>query len=97
MVDVSVEGVICRALLDTGAGSSYASAALLDKLSRRTQTKEVRHIEMMLGSTSREVSISIISVGATDNSYKMDVEVTRVDRGNLLTIANPQYQRLIDS
>ena len=97
VVDVSVEGVICRALLDTGAGSSYASAALLDKLSRRTQTKEVRHIEMMLGSTSREVSISVISVGATDNSYKMDVEVTRVDRGNLLTIANPQYQRLIDS
>ena len=32
VVKVSVEGVLCRALLDTGAGSSYASAALLDKL-----------------------------------------------------------------
>ena len=29
---VEVQGVKCRALLDTGAGSSYASAALLDRL-----------------------------------------------------------------
>ena len=34
VVKVSVEGVLCRALLDTAAGSSYASAALLDKLSK---------------------------------------------------------------
>jgi hypothetical protein len=97
VVDVSVEGVICRALLDTGAGSSYASSALLDKLPRRSQSKEVRQIEMMLGSTIREVSISTINVGATDGSFKMDVEVTRVERGNLLMIANPNYQTLVDS
>ncbi|CAB4044087.1 Hypothetical predicted protein, partial [Paramuricea clavata] len=98
VVDVSVEGVICRALLDTGAGSSYASAALLDKLPRRSQSKEVRQIKMMLGSTIREVSISTINVGATDGRFKMDVEVTRVDRerGNLLIIANPNYQTLVD-
>ena len=29
-VVVKVQGVKCRALLDTGAGSSYASAALLN-------------------------------------------------------------------
>ena len=31
VVVVEVEGIKCRALLDTGAGSSYASAALLDR------------------------------------------------------------------
>ena len=97
VVDVSVEGVICWALLDTGAGSSYASAALLDKLAKRPQSREFRQIEMMLGSTSRQVSISTITVGATDDTYKMEVEVTRVGRGDLLMIANPHYQRLIDS
>ena len=50
----------------------------------------------MLGSTIREVSISTINVGATDGSFKMDVEVTRVERGNLLMIANPNYQTLVD-
>ena len=97
VVDINVEGVICRALLDTGAGSSYASAALLDKLPKRPQSKEVRQIEMMLGSMTREVLISNIRVGATDGSYKIDVDVTRFERGNLLTIANPHYQKLIDS
>jgi hypothetical protein len=43
------------------------------------------------------VSISTISVGATDGSFKMDDEVTRVERGNLLMIANPNYQTLVDS
>ena len=97
VVDVNVEGVICRALLDTGAGSSYASAALLDKLPKRSQSKEVRRIEMMLSSTTREVAISSICVGATDGSYKMKVDVTRVDRGELLMIENPHYQKLIES
>ncbi|XP_048580704.1 uncharacterized protein LOC116619237 isoform X2 [Nematostella vectensis] len=35
VVIVDVEGIKCRALLDTGAGSSYASAALLDRLKKR--------------------------------------------------------------
>ena len=51
IVKVNVERILCRALLDTGAGSSYASAALLDKIPKCKRTREVRRIEMMLGST----------------------------------------------
>ena len=35
VVVVEVQGVKCRALPDTGAGSSYASAALIDRLKIR--------------------------------------------------------------
>ena len=42
VVVVEVEGIKCRALLDTGAGSSYASAALLDRISSIGHKKEVR-------------------------------------------------------
>ena len=96
VVDVNVEGVICRALLDTGAGSFYTSAAMLDKLPKRSQSKEIRRIEMMLSSTRREVAISSICVGATDGSYKMKVDVTRVDWG-IAYDREPHYQKLIDS
>jgi hypothetical protein len=48
-VVVNVEGVKCRALLDTGAGSSYASGALLNRLTNRKRHKEIRRVEMMLG------------------------------------------------
>ena len=49
VVVVNVEGVKCRALLDTGAGSSYASGALLNRLTNRKRHKEIRRVEMMLG------------------------------------------------
>ena len=39
VVVVNVGGIHCRALLDTGAGSSYASAALLNRLRKSTSAK----------------------------------------------------------
>ena len=97
VVKVSVEGVLCRALLDTGAGSSYASAALLEKLPKRPRAKEVRRIEMMLGSTTREVELSTIKVRSTDGSEELNVDVTKVERRELLMIDNPHYQKIINS
>lgn len=41
VVVVEVEGIKCRALLDTGAGSSYASATLLDHISSIKHKKEI--------------------------------------------------------
>ena len=52
---------------------------------------------MMVGVTPREVAISTITVGATNQSFKLPIEVTRVERGNLLMIENPHYQVIIDS
>ena len=97
VVKVSVEGVLCRALLDTGAGSSYASAALLDKVPKRSRSRGVRRIEMMLGSTTREVELSTVTVRAIDGSVELSVDVTKVEKSELLTIDNPSYQKIIDS
>lgn len=52
VVVVNVEGVKCRALLDTGVGSSDASAALLKRLAKRDHRKEIRRVEMMLGAVT---------------------------------------------
>ena len=62
VVMVSVESVLCWALLDTGAGSLYASAALLTKFSRRTHAREGQHFKVMLGSTTQEVELATITV-----------------------------------
>ena len=40
---VKVINIMCRVLLDTGAGSSYASAALLDRLKLKPIKKETRN------------------------------------------------------
>lgn len=41
------------ALLDFGAGSSYASAALLEKIRARSHRSGVYQIEMMLGTVKQ--------------------------------------------
>ena len=97
IVNVNVEGIECRALLDTGAGSSYASAALLDQLPKWSQSKEVRKIEMMLGSSTRGVCLSKINVESVDGKEKLEVEVTRVERGKLFMVDNPHYPDIIKS
>ena len=67
VVKVSVEGVLCHALLDTGAGSSYASAALLERLPKCSCTK------IMLGLTTGEVELSTIKVCSTDGSEELKI------------------------
>ena len=96
VVLVEVEGVSCRALLDTGAGSSYASAALLNKLPKRNHREEVRRVDMMLGSVTRRMEVSSINVKAVEGNFNIDVEVTKVEKGDLLLIDNPKYERLIE-
>jgi hypothetical protein len=95
VVIVDVEGVKCRALLDTGAGSSYASAALIDRLPRRECKRETRKVEMMLGTTTREMELRTVNVKASSGQFEMAVEVAKVEKGELVLLENPQYQQLI--
>ena len=46
VVVVGIDGIKCRALLDTGAGSSYASSGLIDMLKIKSMKVERRRIEM---------------------------------------------------
>lgn len=56
VVVVEINGVKFRAPPDT-AGSSYVSAALLDKLRSKPERTEVRRIEMMIGAVTKRVEI----------------------------------------
>ena len=54
--------IICRVLLDTGAASSYASAALLDRLKLKPIKKETRNIDMMMSSTTKQLEIYDVEI-----------------------------------
>ena len=69
----------------------------MEKLLKRSRAKEVRRIEMMLGSTTREVGLSTIKVHSTDGSEELNVDVTKVERLELLMINNLHYQKIIES
>ena len=95
VVVVEVNGVKCRALLDTGAGSSYASAALLNRLRIQSERTEVRRIEMMIGAVTKRIEIYSLRVGSTKGDFALETEVTKVDRKELLSLENPRYTDMI--
>ena len=95
VVVVDINGVKCRALIDTGAGSSYASSALLDTIKAQPQKKEIRRVEMMFGTSKKMVGIYNIKISDTSNKFHIETEVTRVERNELLTLDNPKYKEII--
>ncbi|XP_028415664.1 uncharacterized protein LOC114539027 [Dendronephthya gigantea] len=97
VVVVNINGVKCRALIDTGAGSSYASSALLDKIKAKPQKREMRRIEMMFGTSTNLVGIYALKISDAEEKFYIETEVTRVERSDLLTLDNPKYQQLISN
>ena len=95
VVVVKAGGVMCRALLDTGAGSSYASAAFLDCLNSKPERREFRKIEMMMQTSNKMVAIHKLQVTDVDETFVLNTEVTRVERGNLLRLPNPKYKEVV--
>ena len=96
VVIVSVGGIHCRALLDTGAGSSYVSAALLDYMGKQPVRREFKHIEMMMQVSNREIEIYNVVISSLTGEFQLRTEVTKVDRGTLLSLENPRYKELVE-
>ena len=54
---IKVEGIICRALIDSRPGSSYVSAFLASKINEKPK-KELKKIEIIFHTTTKWVEIS---------------------------------------
>ena len=95
MVVVMVDGVKCRALLDTGAGSSYASAALIKQLGNQPVRIDRKKIDMMMCSTNQKIEAYNVKVSDLRGEFDMTCQVSKVDKGVLLSIPNPNYAEKI--
>jgi hypothetical protein len=89
VVVVEINGIKCRALLDTGAGSSYASSALINKLKIKPVKVERRHIEMMIGSVTKNIELYQIRVKSLESDFSLEMQVSKIDREKLLVLENP--------
>ena len=57
VVVLLVDGVKCRALLDTGVGISHVSVRLINVLKKKTIRKDTNHIEMMMSFTTKNIEV----------------------------------------
>ncbi len=96
VVVVNANGIKCRALLDSGAGSSYASAALLDRLKKHPIRREPRRIEMMMHTVNKMTEVRDLEISNLKGDFHIKTEVTKVDRASLLSLENPKYDRVLE-
>ena len=92
VVVVCVKGVCCRALLDTAAGSSYISSAMVRHLGMKPNRTEQRHIEMLMANTVKTFNIHELEISSDNGTFTLETEVTQVDRDVIMKIPNPKYQ-----
>ena len=84
-----------RALLDTGAGSSYVSSTLLDCLHLRPIRQQFKRIEMMFGTSNKAIDIYGLQIRSVDGKFTLEAEVNKVDRKELLTLENPKCAEIV--
>ena len=92
---VEIDGIKTDALLDTGAGSSYASTKLINLLNKKPKETATKRIDMMLGSSTTNVEIYSATLAAVDGKFDMNIELTKVHKPQLLTLDNPNYATLL--
>ena len=95
VIIIKVNGVKCRALIDTGSGSSYISAKLVDILRAKPIATETREVEMLMSSKSVRVEIYEMNTESVDGQYHMKVKLLKVNKLELLAVDNPQYADLV--
>ena len=95
VVVVKVGGIECRALLDSGSSSCYASAKLLDMLGKHPTEIKPKRVEMLMASTTARMEIYKTFLSSRSGDYSLEVNLIKVNRGDLLRLENPHHERLI--
>ena len=95
VVVIKVNGITCRALIDSGAGSSYASANLISTLKIKPSEVMRQQIDMLMTSRTTNIEFYDVKVFSSDGSNEMSTRLSKIDKGELLLVNNPQYGDLI--
>ncbi len=97
VVNVRVNGVLCRALIDSGAGSSYASAKLIHELHLKPVDVQTKKIDMLMYSKQARLETYEVKIESTTNEFTMTTNLIKVDKPELLFLENPNYESLIQN
>eukprot|EP00794_Sanderia_malayensis_P013528 gene13528-biopygen10795 len=95
VVVVLVEGIKCRALLDTGSSSNYLSSTLVELINKTPVRKDRKTIETLLGTSDKDINVYEVEISSVTKKFNLKSEVNGVERKVLLTLPNPRYSEVI--
>ena len=94
-VVVKVNGMKCRALLDTASGSNYASTALIKTAKLKKVGTKQKEIEMMFDKVVKEVGIHDAELTSTNGEFSLQINVSEVNKPELLSVKNPNLAKIL--
>lgn len=97
VVVVKIDGFKFRALLDSGASHSYASSTVIELIKVRPKSTGLRQIAMLTGVTTRTMQVFALVISSVAGDFKLDVDITRVNKRELLVLENPGYKQVIEA
>ena len=86
---------MCRALIDSGDGGSYASAKLISMINKQPCEVKTQQIDMLMATKITRIEMYDTEVCSLDESHKIHVKLAKVDKPELLSIKYPGYDKLI--
>lgn len=96
VIVIEVNGIKCRALIDSGAGSSYVSAKLIELLRIKPTDVQTKTIDMLMSSKAARLETYDLELQSVDHQFSLSVKATKVNKTELLSIDNPNYRALIE-
>ena len=95
VVVVKVNGVKCRALLDTGATGTYISALLVDLLKVKPARTLTRGIKTIMGLVTKRIETYDVNISDTQGRFSLPVCATKIEQRELLSLENPNYPEML--
>ena len=95
VVVVKVNGVKCRALLDTGATGTYISALLVDLLKAKPARTLTRGIKTIMGLVTKRIETYDVKISDTQGRFTLPVCATKIEQRELLSLENPNYPEML--
>ena len=97
VVVVKVNGVKCRALLDTGATGTYISALLVDLLKAKPARTLTRGIKTIMGLVTKRIETYHVKISDSQGRFTLPVCATKIEQRELLLLENPNFCVTMDS
>ena len=94
IVVIVVNGIRCRALIDSGAGSSYVSARLIDLLKVKPADAETKNIDMLVASKAARFKVYNLEFHSLDHRFSLTTKVTKINKSELLAVHKTNYIQL---
>ena len=95
VVVVKVGEITCRALIDFGAGSSYASAKLIGLLMKKPINMSIKKVDMLMSTQVEGLETYGTEIESMKGDFSMQVSLIKVNKTQLLTVDNSNYAALI--